>query len=303
VLKLKLGIDCIGDEDLARWTEASAFMDEIANMPPLEHRPFVGRSAFAHKAGMHIDGVVKNPRTFEHIEPAKVGNHRRKLVSELAGKTTIVEKAKEFGIDLAKDAAEARRIVREVARLEHAGYVYEEADASLELLVRRLLGQYRKPFELEEFHTRVEKRSPDAEPLTEATLKLVVECGDSGPARTHTVADGDGPVHALDSAMRKALEPFYPELRYVRLTDFKVRVVNVKEGTAAKVRVLVECADERESWSTIGVSENVIEASWLALADALEYALLRSSGPVPAPEPDGSAPHTQAKPQLAAPRT
>jgi 2-isopropylmalate synthase len=276
VLKLKMGIDCISEEDLARWTEASAFVDEIANMQPLEHRPFVGRSAFAHKAGLHVDGVTKNPRTFEHIDPAKVGNHRRKLVSELAGKTTIVEKAKEFGVDLSRDAPETRKILREIARLEHDGYVYEEADASLELLIRRLLGDYHVPFELLEFHTSVDRRGSDEAPQTEATLKLRVN-GD----RTHTVADGDGPVHALDGAMRKALEPYFPELRHVRLTDFKVRVVNVKEGTAAKVRVLVDCADERESWSTIGVSENVIEAAWLALADAFEYALLRSRLPQP----------------------
>src|SRR5712691_6431254 len=279
VLKLKLNIGCISDEDLARWTEASAFVDEIANMPPLEQRPFVGRSAFAHKAGLHVDGVMKNALTFEHIDPKKVGNHRRFLVSELAGKTTIALKAAEFGIDLPKEAPEASKIAREVARLEHEGYVFEDAEASLELLIRRMMHEYRRPFELHEFRTSVYKRGPEGEPQTEATLKLLVE-----GERTHTVADGDGPVHALDGAMRKALEPIYPELRRVRLTDFKVRVVNVKEGTAAKVRVLVECADERESWSTLGVSENVIEAAWLALADAIEYALLRTSAPVPPPE-------------------
>jgi 2-isopropylmalate synthase len=279
VLKLKLGLDCISDEDLARWTEASAYTDEIANMPPVEHRPFVGRSAFAHKAGLHVDGLMKNALTFEHMDPQKVGNHRRVLVSELAGKTTIALKAAEFGIDLAKDAPEAGQIAREIRRLEHEGYVYEDAEASLQLLMRRLTGHYRPPFELVEFRTSVDMRGPDGAPQTEATLKLRVE-----GERTHTVADGDGPVHALDGAMRKALEPFYPELCHVRLTDFKVRVVNVKEGTAAKVRVLVECADERESWSTIGVSENVIEASWLALADAIEYALLHTSAPAPLPE-------------------
>jgi 2-isopropylmalate synthase len=282
VLKLKLGLDCISDEDLARWTEASAFMDEIANMPPVEQRPFVGRSAFAHKAGLHVDGLMKNALTFEHVDPKKVGNHRRVLVSELAGKTTIALKAAEFGIDLPKEAPETGNIAREIARLEHEGYVFEDAEASLELLIRRMLPHYHRPFELDEFRTSVDKRGPNGEPQTEATLKLRVE-----GERTHTVADGDGPVHALDGAMRKALEPIYPALRHVRLTDFKVRVVNVKEGTAAKVRVLVECADERESWSTLGVSENVIEASWLALADALEYALLRSAAPPP-PEVDTS---------------
>jgi 2-isopropylmalate synthase len=289
VLKLKLGVDCLSTEDLARWTEASAFIDEIANMPPVEQRPFVGRSAFAHKAGMHVDAVAKNPRTFEHVDPQKVGNHRRVLVSELAGKTTVALKAAEFGIDLAKDAPEARKIAQQVARLEHEGYVFEDAEASLELLMRRLTPGYHRPFELHEFRTRVDKSGPEGAPQTEATLKLLVN-----GERTHTVADGDGPVHALDGATRKALEPFYPELRHVRLTDFKVRVVNVKEGTAAKVRVLVECADERESWSTLGVSENVIEASWLALADALEYALLRASVPLPGPEPAHAAPPASA---------
>jgi 2-isopropylmalate synthase len=294
VLTLKLGVDCLSDDDLARWTEASAFIDEIANMPPLEQRPFVGRSAFAHKAGMHVDGVAKNARTFEHVEPTRVGNHRRVLVSELAGKTTVALKAAEFGIDLPKEATEARKIAQQIARLEHEGYVFEDAEASLELLMRRLTPNYRRPFELHEFRTSVDKRGPDGEPQTEATLKLRVE-GEC----THTVADGDGPVHALDGAMRKALEPLYPELRHVRLTDFKVRVVNVKEGTAAKVRVLVECADDRESWSTIGVSENVIEASWLALADALEYALVRASAPLPSPERTETARSSEPAPLLA----
>jgi 2-isopropylmalate synthase len=297
ILKLKLGIDCLSDEDLAHWTEASAFIDEIANMPPVEQRPFGGRSAFAHKAGLHVDAIVKNSQTFEHVDPTRVGNHRRVLVSELAGKTTIALKAAEYGIDLTKDSPEAGRVAREVARLEHEGYVFEDAEASLELLIRRLTSQYRKPFDLLEFRTSVDKRGPDGAPQTEATLKLIVE-----GERTHTVADGDGPVHALDGAMRKALEPFYPELRHVRLTDFKVRVVNVKEGTAARVRVLVECADERESWSTIGVSENVIEASWLARADALEYALLHTSGSLPGVQTPNDGRPTHTEPPLVAPR-
>jgi 2-isopropylmalate synthase len=298
VLKLKLGIDCVSNEDMARWTEAAAFIDDIANMAPVEQRPFVGRSAFAHKAGMHVDAVAKNSRTFEHVDPARVGNHRRVLVSELSGKTTIALKAAEFGIDLGRDAAEGRRIAHQIARLEHEGYVFEDAEASLEILMRRQAHNYRRPFELMEFRTSVDKRGPDGAPQTEATLKLLV----SGE-RTHTVADGDGPVHALDGAMRKALEPFYPELRHVRLTDYKVRVVNVKEGTAAKVRVLVECADERESWSTIGVSENVIEASWLALSDAIEYALLRASEPLPPPEIPGAERQPAEDRQLLSPRT
>jgi 2-isopropylmalate synthase len=272
ILKLKLGIPCISDADLARLTEASAFIDEIANLAPDEHRPFVGRSAFAHKAGMHVDAIAKNPATFEHIEPALVGNDRRILVSELSGGASMVLKAKEYGLDLQKSAPETRRVLEQLLRLEHEGYVFEDAEASFALLMKRALGECSKPFDLIGFRVIVERRGGDRDAITEATLKVAVD-----GVEMLTVAEGDGPVHALDAAMRKALEHFYPELRHIRLTDFKVRVVNVKEGTAAKVRVLVESADDHGSWSTIGVSENVIEASWQALADSVEYGLLRAA--------------------------
>lgn len=273
VLRLKLGRECISDEDLAKLTETAAFVDEVANMPPDEHRPFVGRSAFAHKAGMHVDGVSKNPMTFEHVDPRRVGNARRILVSELSGSSSIVAKAAECGVDLSRQSPETRTILDTLSRLEHDGYVFEGAEASFELLLKKAAGETRKLFDLLGFRVIVERRGHDEEPITEATLKIAVN-GET----CLTVAEGDGPVHALDRAMRDALERFYPELRHVRLTDFKVRVVNVKEGTAAKVRVLVESADDHASWSTIGVSTNVIEASWQAIADSVEYALVRSEG-------------------------
>jgi 2-isopropylmalate synthase len=271
VLKLKLGIDCISDHDLAHLTETSAFIDEVANMPPSEHRPFVGRSAFAHKAGMHVDAVAKSPAMYEHVDPGTVGNSRRILVSELSGGSSMVLKAKEYGFDLDKGAPETRAILAELSRLEHEGYVFEGAEASFELLMAKATGDHEKLFDLIGWRVIVSKRGEEEEPITEATLKLAVD-----GQQMLTVAEGDGPVHALDGALRKALMHFYPHLAQIRLTDFKVRVVNVKEGTAARVRVLVESADEHESWSTIGVSTNVIEASWQALVDSVEYGLRRN---------------------------
>jgi 2-isopropylmalate synthase len=270
ILKLKMGLDCISDEQLRKLGELSAFVDELANLPPNEHQPWVGRSAFAHKAGTHADAVRKNPRTCEHIDPELIGNSRRILVSELSGGSTVVWKAEEAGMDLDKKSPATRAILERVARMEADGYVFEGAEASFELLVKRETGHFHKLFDLVGYRVIVEKRGPTEEAITEATLKVRVNGHEE-----LTVAEGDGPVHALDGAMRKALLRFYPELEEVRLTDFKVRVVDVKEGTAAKVRVLVEGADSHGSWSTIGVSTNVIEASWLALADSVEYALLK----------------------------
>lgn len=270
ILKLKMGLDCLSDEQLARLAEASAFVDELANMPPDEHQPFVGRAAFAHKAGTHADAVRKNPRTCEHIDPALVGNRRRVLVSELSGGSTIVWKAEELGVDLNKKSPETRRILEKIARMEADGYVFEGAEASFDLMVKKETGAYEKLFDLIAFRVYVEKRGHNEEPITEATLKISVN-----GKEFLTVAEGDGPVNALDGALRKALSHFYPELQEIRLTDYKVRVVDAQEGTAAKVRVLVEGADEQGSWSTIGVSTNIIEASWQALADSVEYPLLR----------------------------
>lgn len=271
ILKLKMGLDCISDAELARLAEVSALVDEAANMPPDEHRPFVGRSAFAHKAGTHADAVRKNPRACEHMDPTLIGNRRRILVSELSGGSTIVWKAEDLGVNLQKKSPETRRILDKIARMEADGYVFEGAEASFDLLVKKETGAYQKLFDLVGFRVIVEKRGHDKEPITEATLKIEVN-----GRQMLTVAEGDGPVHALDGALRNALMHFYPELEDVRLTDFKVRVVDAAEGTAAKVRVLVEGADSHGSWSTIGVSTNVIEASWQALADSVEYALMKS---------------------------
>jgi len=274
ILRLKMGLECLPEGSLARLAELSAFVNELANMTPDESQPWVGRSAFAHKAGTHADAVRKNPRTCEHIDPSLVGNQRRILVSELSGGSTVVWKAEERGVTLDKKAPETRRILEKIARMESEGYVFEGAEASFDLLVKKETGQYRKLFDLVGFRVIVEKRGHDHEPITEATLKVCVDGHEE-----LTVAEGDGPVHALDGALRKALLRFYPELDKVRLTDFKVRVVDAEEGTAAKVRVLVEGADEQGSWSTIGVSANVIEASWKALADSVEYALLKRRSP------------------------
>ena len=230
-----------------------------------------GRSAFAHKGGLHVDAMRKNPETYIHLDPALVGNENRILISELSGSSTILEKAQKRGLDLKKDSPETKEILKQVTALEHQGYSFEGAEASFELLVKKATGSYRRLFDLIGYRVIVEKRADDREAITEATLKLRV-----GDEEMLTVAEGDGPVNALDSALRLALTPHYPELAAIRLTDFKVRVINVKEGTAAKVRTVVDSADAGESWSTVGVSTNIIDASWHAVVDSIEYGLLRS---------------------------
>ncbi|NLC56967.1 MAG: citramalate synthase [Armatimonadetes bacterium] len=270
ILELKLGLQTVGPEKLRGLTELSNFINEVANMPPNDRQPFVGRSAFAHKGGVHADAMLKNEETYEHLSPEAVGNTRKIIVSELAGGSSVQQKAKEFGVDLTKDSPVTRQVLQRVMDLENEGYSFESAEGSLEVLVRKAMNQYEKTFDLISFRVTVEKRAEDPEPITEATLKLRV----NGHI-AHTVAEGDGPVHALDNAMRKALQQFVPHLADIRLTDFKVRVINVREGTAAKVRVLVESADSRETWNTIGVSTNIIEASWQALVDAVDYAMMR----------------------------
>jgi len=271
ILQLKMGYCCLSDKQLANLTDAALYVYEIANIPPNERQPFVGRSAFAHKAGMHVDAVMKSTSTFEHLDPSLVGNARRFLISDQSGGSALRGKAAEFGMDLTKGSPEAKAILEQLVRRENEGYVFEGAEASFELLMRKAMGTYCKLFDLRGFRVIVEKRGPDGEVITEATLKLAVD-----GEEVLTVAEGDGPVHALDGAMRKALLHFYPQLSDIHLTDFKVRVVNVKEGTAAKVRVLVESQAHEDSWSTIGVSTNIIEASWQALVDAVEYGLTRT---------------------------
>ncbi len=269
-LKLKLKIDCISDEQLAKLTEVSRFVAEVANVAHPSHLPYVGASAFAHKAGLHVNAVLKTAASFEHIPPALVGNRQRILVSELSGRSNILAKARQLGIDLSDNEAEARRLTEEIKRLEHQGFQFDAAEASFELLLRRSQPEYRAPFELLHFLVVVQRAS-DGVLMAEATVKVRV-----GDQVMHTAAEGNGPVHALDSALRKALRGFYPEVGRVQLTDYKVRVLDGETGTAARVRVLIESTDGERTWTTVGSSTNIIEASWLALADSLEYFLVHS---------------------------
>jgi len=271
ILQLKMGYQVIPSKKLSELAEVSYFVSEISNMAHQNSQPFVGKSAFAHKGGVHIDAVIKNPTCYEHISPYIVGNKRRFLVSELAGKATLVAKAKDLEFDLDKKSSQARKLHRLIQNLEKKGYQFEAAEASFKLLLQRELRKYRKFFELLGFRVIVEKRE-DNKLISEATVKLKIK-----GTLQHTASEGNGPVNALDNALRKALEGIYPSLAKMRLTDFKVRVLDEKSGTAAKVRVLIQCQDESESWSTIGVSENIIEASYNALVDSIEYKLLKDT--------------------------
>ncbi|HQA03223.1 MAG TPA: citramalate synthase [Thermodesulfovibrio thiophilus] len=269
-LQFKLGYKCIDGENLKKLTEVSRFVYEIANLNPFKRQPFVGESAFAHKGGVHVSAVSKRPETYEHIKPELVGNRQRILVSDLAGKSNILKKAEELGIPLQLISPEVQAIVNAVKTLENEGYQFESAEASLELLFRKTLGLKRKFFDLIGFRVIDEKRSNNYFTPSEATIMVKV-----GRRIEHTAATGNGPVNALDNALRKALEKFYPELKKVKLKDYKVRVVNSGKGTASKVRVLIESGDEKSVWSTVGVSENIIEASWQAIVDSIEYKLCR----------------------------
>ena len=269
VLQLKMGYRCVAPARLKTLTEVAHYVAEVCNMRPDDHQPFVGPSAFAHKGGVHINAVKKNPRTYEQIDPSAVGNRRRLLVSELGGKSTILERAKELRLGLGRDPDEAKRFLKMVQELEAQGYHFEAAEGSFELLMRRAYKRFKRFFDLEGFRVMVEKDEKGT--LTsEAAIKLKVD-----GVTEHSVAEGDGPVHALDRAVRKALAQFYPSLTQMHLVDFKVRVLEAKAGTAAKVRVLIESQDAQDSWWTMGVSENIIEASWQALVDSIEYKLLK----------------------------
>jgi 2-isopropylmalate synthase len=268
-LKIKLKVDCISDENLKQLAHLSHFVSEISNMRVKSEQSFVGDSAFAHKGGMHINAIMKNPLTYEHIDPLLVGNHRRILVSELGGKTGILLRAKDLSYDLSKEDPQTKKILELVQSLEHKGYQFEAAEASFQILMKKALKKYKKFFELEGFKVVIEKRSSD-KITSEAVIKLKVK-----GVKEHTAAEGDGPVNALDNALRKALKDFYPTLAKMHLSDFKVRVLEEKAGTAAKVRVLIQSQDEKDIWNTIGVHENIIEASWQALVDSVEYKLLK----------------------------
>ena len=266
-LTLKYGFEVLKPGSLARLTETSRYVYELANMNFRSGQPFVGASAFAHKGGMHTHAVAKDPATYEHIDPAAVGNERRVLVSELSGHSTILTKTTKYQVS--HDKALMTKILTAVQDLEHAGYEFEAAEASFDLLVKKAAGLYRPWFERIAYRVNIEA-GPDGSAVTEATVKLKV-----GEVMQHTVSEGDGPVNALDGALRKALLAAYPRLAEMQLVDYKVRVVNAKEGTAARVRVVIESRDGSDVWGTVGVSENVIEASWLALVDAIEYKLFK----------------------------
>ena len=266
-LQLKLGCPVLPEEGLRMLTETAHYVAAVANQHPDDHAPYVGRSAFAHKGGIHVAAVAKVPESYRHVDPEVVGNVTRVVVSEVSGRRNVQLRAQELGLDAASDAT----VLQRIKELEHQGFQFEAAEGSFEMLLRRTAPGYRAPFVLEDFTVIVERRNGGG-PKSQATVKLRV-----GDEVMHTAAEGDGPVHALDRAVRKALAPHYPALADVQLVDYKVRIVDEHLGTAARPRVIVETARGPERWSTVGCSENIIEASWLALCDGLELALLRAA--------------------------
>ncbi len=267
-LQLKMNRPCVPAESLPGLTELSQFVDETANLRPNPRLPWVGAAAFSHKGGTHVNAVQKVLRSYEHIDPASVGNTRHVLVSDLAGRSNIVMKGRELGFDLSSDTPRVRDLLQRIKELEHRGYEFEAADGSLTLLIQRFLRAEPRPFSVDAYH--VSMRSDGRTSVCEATVKVRV-----GGGTAHTVADGDGPVNALDAALRAALVTFYPALQSVRLTDYKVRIIDSRSGTAAVTRVLIESSDGSAEWGTIGVHENIVEASLEALVDSLEFALAR----------------------------
>jgi 2-isopropylmalate synthase len=268
-LGLKRALELLRPGSLEHLTEVSRYVYEIANMNYRANQPFVGASAFAHKGGMHAHGIARNTASYEHINPAQVGNTRRILVSELSGQSSILAKTAKY--TLANDKALMAKVLSQVQDLEHEGYEFEAAEASFDLLVKKAAGMYQPKWERLSYRVNVEADA-GGRPITEATVKIRVD----GQIE-HTVSEGDGPVNALDGALRKALRPFFPRLDEVHLADYKVRVVNARAESAARVRVVIEWRDGGEVWGTVGVSENIIEASWLALVDAVEYKLFKDA--------------------------
>jgi 2-isopropylmalate synthase len=277
-LKLKMGIDCVTDEQLSKLSDVSRYISELANMPHYDRLPYVGDDAFTHKGGIHVSGLIKWEDSYQHINPNLVGSRPHVVVSELAGKGSIIFKAKERGLPVPK-GKEIEKVLEQIKLLEKQGFQYDVAEASFDLLLRRAQPDYQPPFELVDFIIVVEKRrrpptrGNQEEPLSEATIKVRVD-----NKVVHTAAEGDGPVNALDQALRKALLQFYPHLTDVKLIDYKVRILEETAGTASQVRVLIESSDGRENWRTVGSSTNIIEASWLALADSIEYWLTKQAG-------------------------
>ncbi|WDP93418.1 MAG: citramalate synthase [Desulfobacter sp.] len=267
ILALKMNRDCISKENLAKLQNLSRFVSETANMPPVSSRPFVGKSAFAHKGGVHVSAIMKNPKAYEHMVPEDVGNERRVLVSEQSGKSNIAYKAEELGVELGVDETQKALIVSNIKELENDGFEFDAAEGSLKLIMEKLTGQYQSHFDLESFRVVVEK---DKERPCYSHAMIKIRVGDKTEI---TSAEGDGPVSALDNALRKALSAMYPAVNDMHLVDFKVRVIDGSEGTDARVRVLIESRDTDNIFSTVGVSEDIIEASWQALADSFQYKL------------------------------
>lgn len=270
-LELKMGRTCIGRKKLAKLRELSLFVYDLVNMRPDGKAPYVGQSAFSHKAGPHANAVEKNPLTFEHIKPELVGNERRFLVSELSGQSSVFLKAIELGLGHQESRQGMKDILRALKDLEHRGYAFESADASFRMLIQKVLKKHKSFFDLEGFRVIVEKRGKDVPCMAEATIKVRVK-GET----EQTAAEGDGPVNALDKALRKALVRFYPDIARVFLTDFRVRILDPEEATAAKTQVLIESSDGKSTWGTVGVSGNIIEAAWEALVDSVEYKLFEA---------------------------
>ena len=275
-LKLKMGINCISDKQLASLTEVAHYVSESANVAPNPFAPYIGASAFSHKAGYHMDGVIKWPDAYQHIDPVKVGNRQRTVVSDQSGKDNIITKARELGIDLSNAEKEVKSLLERIKQLESLGFQYDNAEASFELLLHKAKPDYKPPFELVDFMVLVESRrrlstrKSAEQMLSEAMVKVKV-----GGEVIHEAAEGDGPVNALDLALRKALLKFYPSLKKVKLVDYKVRILEESTGTESQVRVLIESSDGVNEWRTVGGSTNIIEASWLALADGLEWWLMK----------------------------
>ncbi|MGL1932407.1 MAG: citramalate synthase [Desulfotalea sp.] len=271
-LVFKMGYECNITENIEHLYGCSRLINELANLPHNRYQPYVGESAFAHKGGIHVSAVSRNPKTYEHIPPEKIGNIRRILLSDQAGKSNILNKAEKWGIKLDPKDPILPAITQELKELENQGYQYEGAEASFELVMRKILGLHRNFFTFQDFRVMDNKYRMDKAPLTEATIRLAV-----GGIDVHTAATGDGPVNALDTAIRKSLIQFYPVLEEIVLLDYKVRVLSGEQGTEAKVRVLIESRDNEETWGTVGVSLNIIEASWQALVDSINYKLMKEN--------------------------
>jgi len=271
-LKLKMSKECVSDEQMKMLRSVSRYVYEVANLIPNKHQPYVGNSAFAHKGGVHVSAIQRHPETYEHMRPEKVGNATRVLVSDLSGRANILAKAEQFNIDLDSKDPVTLEILEEIKEMENKGYQFEGAEASFELLMRKALGTLRHHFSVIGFRVIDTKLKEGDKPLSEATVKVKV-----GGRIEHTAAEGDGPVNALDNALRKALEHFYPQLKEMRLLDYKVRVLPSGHGTASVTRVLIESGDSESRWGTVGVSDNIIDASYHALIDALQYKLVKDA--------------------------